>query len=103
MLFSKLEKSEFQKFRQFMMTPGQMLCFSGPDLDRHRSALHALIEKNLLDQEQFKRGLFPDARWIQGDASMYGRRTRSITQALGRSDSASHNARYRPCVGRSTT
>ena len=41
-------------FRQFLVTPGKMLCFFGPDLERHRPALLKLTEKDLLVKEQFK-------------------------------------------------
>ena len=36
------------------MTPGQMLCFFGPDLERHKKALQAMTDKDLLVKEQFK-------------------------------------------------
>jgi hypothetical protein len=52
-VYSRLEKSVLRKFRQFLMTPGQMLCFFGADLHRHKAALRTLTEKRLLDQEQF--------------------------------------------------
>ena len=53
-VYSKAEKSVFRKFRQFLMTPGQMLCFFGPELERHKNALRQLTEKELLEKEQFK-------------------------------------------------
>jgi len=38
------------------MTPGQMLCFSGPNLERDTAALHQLTDKKLLVKEKFKGG-----------------------------------------------
>ena len=53
-MFSQPEKRVFRKFRQFLMTPGQMLCFFGAELEKHRTALRTLTDKKLLDKEQFK-------------------------------------------------
>ena len=36
------------------MTPGQMLCFFGPDLEKHQAALQNMTAKELLVKEQFK-------------------------------------------------
>lgn len=55
-LFSGLEKSVLLRFSQYLMTPGKMLCFSGPDLARHRRALQALAERKFLEKEDFKGG-----------------------------------------------
>jgi hypothetical protein len=38
------------------MGPGQMLCFYGPTLKKHRPALKQLTEKELLVKEQFEGG-----------------------------------------------
>jgi hypothetical protein len=43
-------------FRQFLVSPGEMLCFSGPDLAKNRTGLQQLTEKKLLEKEQFKGG-----------------------------------------------
>ena len=53
-MYSQPEKRVFRKFRQFLMTPGKMLCFFGADLEKHRIALRTLTDKKLLDKEQFK-------------------------------------------------
>lgn len=53
-MLTTTEKTVLRKFREFLMTPGQMLCFCGPDLERHRKALRSLTEKDLLEQENFK-------------------------------------------------
>ena len=38
------------------MTPGQMLCFSGPNLEQMKATLRHLTEKELLVKEKFKGG-----------------------------------------------
>lgn len=54
--FSGLEKSVLLRFGQYLMTPGKMLCFSGPDLARHRRALRALAARKILEKDDFKGG-----------------------------------------------
>jgi hypothetical protein len=54
--YSKSELRVFRTFRQYLMTPGQMLCFSGPSLERDRSALSQLTDRKLLVKEKFKGG-----------------------------------------------
>ena len=46
----------FRTFRQYLMTPGRMLCFSGPDLVRDKAALDLLTDKKLLIKEKFAGG-----------------------------------------------
>ena len=43
-----------KKFREFLMTPGRMLCFFGPDLEKHKAALGSMAEKGLIVEEEFK-------------------------------------------------
>ncbi len=50
------EQRVLRTFRQFLVTPGQMLCFHGPNLNQHQAALNQLTEKELLVKEQFKGG-----------------------------------------------
>ena len=38
------------------MTPGQMLCFSGPNLEQDEATLELLTERELLVKEKFKGG-----------------------------------------------
>ena len=52
-MLSQSERSALRRFHQFLMTPGQMLCFFGPDLKKHGRAFQNLTEKNLLSKEQF--------------------------------------------------
>ena len=41
-------------FRQYLVTPGKMLCFFGPNLEKHESALQQLTRKDFLIKETFK-------------------------------------------------
>jgi len=38
------------------MIPGQMLCFSGPNLKQDKATLDLLTDKELVVEEQFKGG-----------------------------------------------
>jgi len=38
------------------MNPGQMLCFSGPNLKQNKATLELLADKQLLVKERFKGG-----------------------------------------------
>ena len=53
-VLSQAERSVFRRFRQFLVTPGEMLCFFGPELDKHKVALQRMTERDLLVKEQFK-------------------------------------------------
>lgn len=48
------EKTVLRTFRQYLVTPGKMLCFFGPNLEKHQAALQELTEKDFLVKEQFK-------------------------------------------------
>ena len=50
------EQRVLQTFHQYLMTPGKMLCFSGPDLERYAADLNCLADKKLLVREKFKGG-----------------------------------------------
>lgn len=52
-MLSPAEKSILLRFRQYLMTPGHMLCFYGPDLQKRKKALQRLTDKELLVQEKF--------------------------------------------------
>jgi hypothetical protein len=43
-------------FQQFLITPGQMLCFNGPQLKAYESALRQLSDKGFVVKEKFKGG-----------------------------------------------
>ncbi len=47
------EQRVLQTFRQYLMTPGKMLCFSGQDLDRKKAALERMCDRDLLSREDF--------------------------------------------------
>ena len=55
-LLSSSEQDVLQTFRQYLMTPNQMLCFYGPRLEQSKSALESLIKKDLLIPEAFSGG-----------------------------------------------
>ena len=48
------EKTVLRTFRQYLVTQGKMLCFFGPNLEKHKAALENLTERDLLVKEQFK-------------------------------------------------
>lgn len=48
------EKTVLRTFEKYLVTPGKMLCFFGPNLERYNAALRKLTEKDLLIKEQFK-------------------------------------------------
>ena len=50
------EQRVLQTYREYRITPGQMLCFSGQDLERHGKTLELMSDKELLVKESFKGG-----------------------------------------------
>jgi hypothetical protein len=50
------ERAVLSVFRRFLMAPNQMLCFSGPDVDKFAEPIAELIEKRLLVAEKFAGG-----------------------------------------------
>ena len=55
-LLSTSEQRVLRTFRKFLVTPGEMLCFSGPELEQEKAALDLLIDKELLFKEMFNGG-----------------------------------------------
>ena len=53
-LLSPSEKTVLRTFQQYLVTPGNMLCFFGPNLEKHKAAFRGLTEKDLLVKEHFK-------------------------------------------------
>jgi hypothetical protein len=53
-LLSTAEQRVLRTFRRYLITPGQMLCFYGPNLKQNKSALDQLTDKDLLVKEKFK-------------------------------------------------
>jgi hypothetical protein len=45
-----------RSFRRFLIIPGRMLCFSGPNLERDKATLTDMTNKELLVKERFKGG-----------------------------------------------
>ncbi len=56
MMFSKTDVAVLDVFRQYMMEPGEMLCFHGDWFDNHRDSLQRLTLEKLLTKDQFKGG-----------------------------------------------
>ena len=50
---SPSEKTVLRTFQRYLVDPGKMLCFFGPNLERHEVALHDLTEKEMLIKEKF--------------------------------------------------
>lgn len=52
MTLTNPEERALKTFREYLMTPNRMLCFSGPSLEQHGKALEELSEKELLSREK---------------------------------------------------
>ena len=50
------ERSVLKVFRNFLMTPGKMLCLNGPSLESSKAPLAKLTGKGLLVAEDFRGG-----------------------------------------------
>jgi len=50
------EHAALKVFRDYLIAPGEMFCFTGPLLDKHRSSLRQLAAKDLLVEESFSGG-----------------------------------------------
>lgn len=50
------ERSVLGVFRKYLMTPGIMLCFGGPDLESFRDSLTLLTQKGMLVVEKPRGG-----------------------------------------------
>ena len=55
-MLSLHEQTVLRTYRKYLITPGQMLCFSGPDLERHQAILEQMSDSELLIKESFKGG-----------------------------------------------
>ena len=53
-MLSTSEQRVLRTFRRYLITPGQMLCFYGPNLKQNKNALQQLTDKELLVKEKFK-------------------------------------------------
>ena len=50
------EKSVLDVYRKFLMARGEMLCFNGTSLKKHKPAIGQLIKKGMLIEESFTGG-----------------------------------------------
>lgn len=50
------EQRVLRTYRQYLITPGEMLCFSGSLLEQNKVTLERMSEKELLFKEKFKGG-----------------------------------------------
>ena len=50
------EQNVLAVFRDYLMTPGEMLCFAGPDLEKFKDSLVRLTDRGLLNHERFGGG-----------------------------------------------
>jgi hypothetical protein len=70
------EQSALVVFRDYLIEPGQMLCFHGPLLDANRDSLRLLTEQGLLSKDKVKGGYtltkagFAAIQLSQGEASV---------------------------------
>ncbi len=48
------EQDVLSVFRNYRITPGQLLCFSGTNLKKHQNALRRLAERKMVIKERFK-------------------------------------------------
>ena len=53
-MLTTTEQRVMRAFRQYMLSPGQMLCFYGPQLKKYKPTLQQLTEKKFLVKERFK-------------------------------------------------
>ena len=53
-VLSAAEQAALRTFSMYLVTPGKMLCFFGPNLEKHEAALETLTKKDLLVKETFK-------------------------------------------------
>ena len=51
---SSAEQEVLDSFRTYLIQPGEMLCFHGPRLLQFEEALHLLVDKQLVREEQVK-------------------------------------------------
>lgn len=55
-MLTKAEVRILRTFRQYLIAPGEMLCFSGTNLKQNKATLEQMTEKQLLLREQFQGG-----------------------------------------------
>lgn len=55
-MLTESEQAVLSVFRKFRISRGEMLCFHGPDLLKHKPALNQLAAKEMLQPETFNGG-----------------------------------------------
>lgn len=55
-MLSIAERRVLDTYQEYLITPGKMLCFSGPNLERDKVTLELMSEKKLLAKESFGGG-----------------------------------------------
>lgn len=55
-LLTVAERRVLHTYQQYLITPGQMLCFAGPNLERDKETLELMSDKQLLTRESFDGG-----------------------------------------------
>ena len=53
-MLSPAEQAALRTFKMYLVTPGKMLCFFGPNLEKHEAALDKLTRKDFLRKDNFK-------------------------------------------------
>ncbi len=53
-MFSPSEKDVLAVFRSYKVTPGELLCFSEANLQKHKTGLRKLAARKMLIKERFK-------------------------------------------------
>jgi hypothetical protein len=53
---STFDQTTLQRFRDYLIEPGEMLCFDGPTLEEHGESLRRMTVEGLLTEEKFKGG-----------------------------------------------
>lgn len=53
-MLSSAEQEVLESFREYLIRPGEMLCFHGQKLLEYEKPLHLLIEKKLLRKERLE-------------------------------------------------
>ena len=55
-MLTRAEHKVLEVFREYLVSPGEMLCFHGPQLQKYKAPLRQLIEKKFVFKEQFQGG-----------------------------------------------
>lgn len=55
-MLTTAERRVLDTYQEYLITPGQMLCFTGPNYERDRATLELMSDKQLLTRESFDGG-----------------------------------------------